>query len=91
MGDAREKHDGLAAHGAGVRGARVRETGEVGLGDCANQTRRHNGCVRPRRRAFHPPRGYSVLMRMWRHVTVLPGYAWMPMQPGARPRSVSVL
>ena len=31
MGKPREKHDGLAAHRAGVRGAWVCETGEVGL------------------------------------------------------------
>jgi len=24
-------------------------------------------------------------MRIWRHATVLPGYAWMPMQPGDVP------
>ena len=34
---------------------------------------------------------HNVLMRMWRHATVLPGYVWTPMQPGARPRSASVL
>src|SRR5690606_5489738 len=26
--------------------------------------------------------GYAVLMRTWRQATVLPAYAWMPMNPG---------
>jgi hypothetical protein len=28
-------------------------------------------------------------MRTWRQATVLPGYAWMPTQPGERLRSAS--
>jgi hypothetical protein len=41
-------------------------------------------------RSDTPPRTHGRI-RMWRQATVLPGYAWMPMHPGERPRSTSVL